>query len=469
MTRLMKCTVLVAIMSILLIGCSLFKDDELPVSLKLSASSEVYKPEQKITVTATITGGAASKEIWWKIDDKNYEKGAEAKEFGPFADSSRHIVRCSVSSGANNAVALIALKSTADNTLQPVQRYGRLQVIDANLCDEYGKPVQLRGMSTHGIQYFPEFCNENMVNALANDWNADIIRVSCYVNEGDVTYLENPTASKKIINDMVQWAEKYGIYVLIDWHMLTPGDPNVYVSQAKAFWEEMVKLHGGKKHVLFDICNEPNNEGGADWAGNTENIPARNVTWDVIKEYADQIMPIIRAKSQNVAIVGTPNWASSPSAVIGSELDYPNVMYTMHFYAASHGQDKRNDLEKAVQAGIPVFVTEFGTQLASGDGMNNFVASATWLDLLNKYQISWCNWNISNDFRSGAVFQRFVNDKDRLIEEKLQVSGWSSLTQEERTQYWNAEEISYSSVADYSNSNNLKESGIWIKEKIQNR
>ena len=78
-------------------------------------------------------------------------------------------------------------------------------------------------------------------------------------------------------------------------------------------------------------------------------------------------------------------------------------MYTFHFYAASHGTEYLNTLSRAADR-LPMFVTEFGTQTASGDGPNNFTRSQQYLDLMAQKKISWVNWNYSDDFRSGAVF-----------------------------------------------------------------
>src|SRR5512133_1308011 len=66
----------------------------------------------------------------------------------------------------------------------PAPKYGRLQVIGTNLCGADGKPVQLRGMSTMGLQWYGDVVNAAAFTALAKDWKADVVRLALYVGEG---------------------------------------------------------------------------------------------------------------------------------------------------------------------------------------------------------------------------------------------------------------------------------------------
>lgn len=58
---------------------------------------------------------------------------------------------------------------------------GALQVLSKGsgktLCDQNGDPIQLRGMSTHGLQWFPGIINDNAFSALSNDWGSNVIRL----------------------------------------------------------------------------------------------------------------------------------------------------------------------------------------------------------------------------------------------------------------------------------------------------
>jgi len=273
---------------------------------------------------------------------------------------------------------------------------GRLKVVGTQLSNESGQAIQLRGMSTHGLQYRGNCYNNTSLNLLMRDWGADILRISMYIQEGG--YESNPVYYTNFVDSLVNKCYSEGIYALIDWHMLHPGDPNHNTELAKVFFQHVSQKHASKGNVLYEICNEPNDSEGV-------------VTWPMIKNYANQIIPIIRANDPNsVIIVGTPESASRPDLVVGNALAYNNLMYTMHFYAAdswqtNHQGRRMGYVSKAIAGGIPVFVTEFGTQDGWGDGANDFAMSARWLKFLAERKISWCNWNYSDSPLSGAVWK----------------------------------------------------------------
>jgi endoglucanase len=274
----------------------------------------------------------------------------------------------------------------------PVARNGQLRVCGVKLCNQYGRPIQLRGMSTHGLQWYPQCVNNASLDALAGDWGADHVRLSMYVQEGG--YETNPRLFTDRMHALIEQVSARGMYVIVDWHQLTPGDPNANLAMAKTFFTEIAQRHGGKPNILYDVANEPN-----------------ETAWSRIKAYHEAIIPVVRAADPDaVILLGTHGWASlgvsdggSETDVINNPVNATNVMYTFHFYAGSHGTEYLDTLSRAADR-IPVFVTEFGTQTASGDGANNFTRSQQYLDLMAQKKISWTNWNYSDDSRSGAVF-----------------------------------------------------------------
>ena len=293
--------------------------------------------------------------------------------------------------GGPNADSLSIDKVTAAGT--PVGINGQLHVCGTKLCNQYNKPIQLRGMSTHGIQWYANCIKTASLDALATDWNADILRISMYVQEGG--YETNPRKFTDLVHGYIEEASKRGMYPLVDWHQLDPGDPNANLAMAKTFFTEIADRHKNKTNIIYDIANEPN-----------------NVSWAGIKSYAEQMIPVIRAKdSDGVVFVGTHGWASlgisdgrTETDIINNPINATNLMYTFHFYAASHHDEYFNALSRAADK-IPLFVTEFGTQTYTGDGGNDFTYSQKYLDFLASKKIGWTNWNFSDDFRSGAVFK----------------------------------------------------------------
>ncbi|AGZ42864.1 cellulase family glycosylhydrolase [Actinoplanes friuliensis] len=274
----------------------------------------------------------------------------------------------------------------------PVAQNGQLRVCGVKLCNRYGQPIQLRGMSTHGLQWYPQCVNDASLDALAGDWGADHVRLSMYVQEGG--YETNPRLFTDRMHTLIEQVSARGMYVIVDWHQLTPGDPNANLAMAKTFFTEIAQRHGSKPNILYDVANEPN-----------------ETPWSRIKAYHEAIIPVVRAADPDaVILLGTHGWASlgvsdggSETDIINNPVNATNIMYTFHFYAGSHGTEYLNTLSRAADR-IPVFVTEFGTQTASGDGANNFTRSQQYLDLMAQKKISWTNWNYSDDSRSGAVF-----------------------------------------------------------------
>ncbi|BCB78857.1 cellulase family glycosylhydrolase [Phytohabitans flavus] len=304
----------------------------------------------------------------------------------------------------------------------PVANNGQLRVCGTKLCNQQGRPVQLRGMSTHGIQWFPNCYNNAAFDALATDWRADVVRISMYVQEGG--YETNPRLFTDRVHSYIEQVSARGMYVIVDWHMLDPGDPNYNLSRARTFFTEIAQRHAGKPNIIYEVANEPS-----------------GVSWSSIKSYAEQIVPVIRAQDPDgVVLVGTRAWSSlgvsegaNENEVVNNQVNATNIMYTFHFYAASHGQSYLDTLSRAADR-IPMFVTEFGTQTSSGDGANDFNRAQQYLNLMATKQISWVNWNFSDDSRSGAVFTTGTCPN-----------------------------------GPYAGTSRLKPAGSWIRDRIRNR
>lgn len=285
----------------------------------------------------------------------------------------------------------VTSEADKDKASTPFGQHGALHVENGKLTDENGNTVQLYGMSTHGIAWFPQYINYDSLRTLRDDWNTNCIRLAMYTAEyGGYCAGGDKEQLKQLVKDGVSYATELGMYVIVDWHILSDCDPNQNKDEAIAFFREMVEAFADNDNVLYEICNEPN--GGT--------------SWDSIKSYAEEVIPVIRAqKPDAVILVGTPTWSQEIDKAADSPLDDSNVMYTLHFYAGTHKDDLRNRLETCVQNELPVFVSEFGMCDASGNGANDFVSTTKWLDLLNKYQISFCCWNLANKDESSSVFK----------------------------------------------------------------
>ncbi|WP_430784434.1 cellulase family glycosylhydrolase [Actinoplanes sp. G11-F43] len=275
----------------------------------------------------------------------------------------------------------------------PVGVNGQLRVCGTKLCNQHGQVVQLKGMSTHGIQWFPSCYTDASLDWLADDWNADLFRISMYVQEQG--YETDPAGFTAKVNALVEEATERGMYALIDFHILTPGDPAFNLERAKTFFAQVSARHADKKNVIYEIANEPN-----------------GVSWAQIKNYADQVIPVIRANDPDgVVIVGTRGWSSlgvseggNSSEIVNNPVSAANVMYAFHFYAASHKDNYRAEVERAA-ASLPLFVTEFGTVTYTGDGAVDTASTSAWLDLLDRLKIGYANWTFSDAAEGSAALK----------------------------------------------------------------
>lgn len=274
----------------------------------------------------------------------------------------------------------------------PVSEHGALSVKGSHLVDAKGKNFQLKGVSTHGIAWFPGYVNKNAFKSLRDNWGANTVRLAMYTEEyGGYCSNGNKSALKKKVQEGVQAATDLGMYVIIDWHVLSDQNPNKHKKEAIAFFKEMAKKYKNQKNVIYEICNEPN--GGT--------------SWNQVKSYAEAVIKEIRAIDRNaVILIGTPTWSQDVDTAAKNPIKgYRNLMYTFHFYAATHKESYRKKLESAVKAGLPVFVSEYGICDASGSGSINQTEADKWFTLLNRYQISYMAWNLSNKNETSSLLK----------------------------------------------------------------
>ena len=288
--------------------------------------------------------------------------------------------------------------------------YGALQVIGTQLCDSNGNAVQLRGISTHGLAWFPDYVNAELFRELHDEWKANVVRLAMYTAEyGGYCSGGDQKKLKQLISDGVQYATDNDMYVIIDWHILSDGDPNTHKEDAKAFFTEMSEAYSGYDNVLYEICNEPN--GGTSWSS--------------IKSYAEEIIPVIRANDEDaVILVGTPNWSQYVDQAAADPITaYSNIMYTLHFYAATHTDGLRSTMAAAIDAGLPVFVSEYGICDASGNGAIDEKQANAWVELMDRYGVSYVAWNLSNKNETSAVFKNSCGKLSGFTQEDLSSSG----------------------------------------------
>jgi len=267
-----------------------------------------------------------------------------------------------------------------------VEEYGQLSVKDSQIVGSSGEPIQLRGMSSHGLQWFGKLVNKESLLDLRDRWGVTVFRAAMYTAQGG--YIDNPKVKSKLI-EIVDMAIELGIYAIIDWHILYDNNPQIHQSKAIEFFSEMSKRYAGVPNVIYEICNEPN--GNISWGGN-------------IKPYSEAVIREIRKNDpKNIIIVGSGSWSQNIHDPANDPLRYQNIAYALHFYAGSHGQWLRDRISYAMGKGLAIIVTEWGTTDSSGKGNIFLNESNQWLDFLDSRKISWVNWSYSNAGESSAA------------------------------------------------------------------
>lgn len=270
---------------------------------------------------------------------------------------------------------------------------GRLHVKGTKLVDKKGHEVQLRGVSTHGLSWYPQYVNDKCFAQLHDQWGANVVRLAMYTEEyngycsGDA---KNRSDLKKRIKKGVRLAKKHKMYVIVDWHILSDGNPNSHKKEAKAFFREMSREFKGYNNVIYEICNEPNN----------------GTSWKEIKSYARSVISTIRKNDKKaVIVVGTPTWSQDVDQAAADPIKGDNIMYALHFYAATHKTDLRNKMTAAINKGLPVFVTEYGICDASGNGAIDKKEADRWIQTMDEYGVSYIAWNLSNKQESSSIIK----------------------------------------------------------------
>ena len=262
-----------------------------------------------------------------------------------------------------------------DTTL--IDIHGLLEVNGNRIVNKNNEPVSLAGNSFFwsndgwgGEKYY----NSEVVSWLKEDWNTSIVRASMGV-EDPGGYLDNKTANKDRVKIIIDAAIQEGIYVIVDWHSHHAED---YVDEAIIFFEEIASLYGDNDNVIYEIYNEP-----------------LDISWsETIKPYAISVISAIRAiDPDNLIVVGTPEWSQRIDlAAADPIIGFPNIAYTLHFYTVYHHQWLRDRASAALDDGIAIFVSEWGS---IGYSIVDTEAN-NWMTWCFTNKIIHCNWAVND-------------------------------------------------------------------------
>ena len=286
---------------------------------------------------------------------------------------------------------------------QFVKHHGQLRVEGTQLTDQNNNPVVLRGMSFGWHSMWPRFYNEEAVAWLKKDFKCNVVRAAMGIELGKMSYLKDPVFSKEKIDAVVNGAIKSDIYVIIDWH-----SHNINLKEACEFFNEMSKKYAKYPNIIYEIFNEPDQE-----------------SWPEIKAYSEEVIKVIRKNdSDNIILVGSPHWDQDVNLPAADPIKgYANIMYTMHFYAATHGKELRDKTDEALKKGLPIFISESAGMEATGDGPLNIKAWQEYIDWMENRKLSWITWSVSDKDETCSILKKSAQSEGKWKEEDLKESG----------------------------------------------
>lgn len=255
----------------------------------------------------------------------------------------------------------------------------RLSLDGTQLVNDAGEPVVLRGVSYGWHNWWPRFYNEGSVKWLKDDWGVDIVRAATGIEfkEPELTYNEDPEQALAIVSKVIDAAIKHDLYVIIDFH-----SHDLEVELAKTFFNEMAARYGRYPHVIYEIFNEPIEQ-----------------SWADVKAYSEDVIKVIRAHdSDNIILIGTPTWSQDVHIAAKDPITMDDrLMYSVHYYAATHGEDIRAQADIALAHGLPLFISESAGMAADGDGPVDQAAWAAWRAWGESNKVSWITWGIADE------------------------------------------------------------------------
>lgn len=300
-------------------------------------------------------------------------------------------------------VCLLACLTCAGAT--PVEKHGKLRVEGRNLIDSKGNPTRLQGINLGWHCLWPRFYNKSTVKALAEDWNATVVRAAIGLDLENLSFEKKPQESYALLDSIVQGAVGQGIYVIVDFHSHANN-----LALAREFFKTTSAKYGKLPNVIYEIWNEP-----------TE------VAWSEIKDYAKEIVPVIRANAPDaVILVPTPRWDQDVDAAANDPLtEMSNIMYSLHYYAATHQDYFRDKARYALEKGLPIFISESAAMTHTGDGVIDPASFDKWHKLADDYNLSWIVWSISDKDETCSMLRPEAPSEGTLWQpEHIKPWGW---------------------------------------------
>lgn len=307
------------------------------------------------------------------------------------------------------ALLAVLLSAMLVHAQTPVEKHGNLQISGKYIVDKHGAVTSLAGPSFFWSNTGwgqDRFYTRGAVETFAKDWKAGIIRVAVGA-QNDGSILKDRRGNLNRAQKVIEAAIDNGLYVIVDWHShQAEGD----VKEAKAFFTHIAKRYGKTPNIIYEIYNEP----------------LDTTDWDrAIKPYAEDLIKTIRAiDPDNLIIVGTQTWSQD----VDTAADRPirgqtNILYALHFYAATHKEELRRRAQSAIDKGLPIIISEWGTVTYSGDGYMDVDSSIDWMKFAKRNRLSHLAWAVSDKDESASMLKPGSSSNGGWTTEDLTLSG----------------------------------------------
>ena len=248
------------------------------------------------------------------------------------------------------------------------------EIVFRGLC--FSDPVKLLSEGQWTEKHFAE----------AADWGANIVRFAVHPSHLNSLGWD---ATFEAMDQGIEWAKKYGLYVIMDWHSIgnlkeakfTHEMYNTDLEETFKFWRTVAQRYKNEPAVaLYEVYNEPTVTG--------ENTG--ECTWDEWKGIQEQIIDTIRVYNPKaVCLCAGFNWAYDLTPVASAPIARENVAYVSHPYPMKREQPWEEQWESDfgyVADTYPVICTEIGFCLEHEYGAHiPVISDQTYGEHITKY------------------------------------------------------------------------------------
>lgn len=296
-----------------------------------------------------------------------------------------------------------------NRTVTPVGQHGQLSVVGPHIRDQNGRVTSLAGPSFFWSNTGwgqDRFYTKGAVKTFAKDWNAGIVRAAMGA-QNDGSYLDDEDGNISRVQTIIDAAIANGIYVIVDWHS---HQAERDLDEAVEFFQAVARAYGHTPNIIYEIYNEPLN----------------TTNWKTtVKPYSEVVIDAIRdIDPDNLIIVGTTSWAQDvDTAADNPIIGRSNILYSLHFYAATHKDDLRKRARYAINKGLPLIISEWGSVTYSGDGYLDHRSTREWMNFAKTNGLSHLNWSVSDKNESASMFKPGASSHGEWADTDLTPSG----------------------------------------------